>query len=100
VGAGGEGEEVGLVTPDPLSSWPAFVAEASSRLERGRKDYGDRSFSLPPAELAREVEEELLDVAAWSFILWTRIRAIRGAVRSETDTMDTIPTMEVFPGGR
>ena len=84
------------MTPDPLSSWPAFVAEAASRLERGRRDYGDRSFSIAPAELAREVEEELLDVAAWSFILWTRIRAIREVTRAETDTMDTIPTMEVF----
>jgi len=68
------------VTGDPLSSWPVFVAEASSRLEAGRLDYGDRSFTLPPAELAREVEEELLDVAAWAFILWTRIRTIREAV--------------------
>jgi len=27
-----------------------------------------------------EIEEELLDVAGWAFILWTRIRALRDAV--------------------
>lgn len=69
-----------MVTADPLAAWGEFTAAAASRLEAGRKDYGDRSFSLPPAELAREVEEELLDVAAWSFILWARIRALREAV--------------------
>ena len=85
------------MTVDPLASWPAFVKATSARLEAGRRDYGDRSFSLPPAELAREVEEELFDVAAWSFILWTRIRAIREATRSTTDTRSE---MEVFPEGR
>lgn len=91
------------VKADPLASWPSFVAEASSRLEAGRAAYGDRSFSLPPAELAREVEEELLDVAAWAFILWTRVRAIRTAT---TSTRHEIPErherheMEAFPEGR
>jgi hypothetical protein len=58
-----------------------------ARLEAGREAYGDRSFSLPPGRLAGEVEEELLDVAAWAFILWTRVRGLRvmlTAERSET----------------
>lgn len=88
------------MTGDPLAPWPDFVAAASSRLEAGRRDYGDRSFSLTPEELAREVEEELLDVAAWSFILWTRIRAIRTATTSETPTTSTRSEMEVFPEAR
>lgn len=88
------------MTGDPLAPWPDFVAAASSRLEAGREAYGDRSFSRPPEELAREVEEELLDVAAWSFILWTRIRAIRAATRSETSTTSTRSEMEVFPEAR
>lgn len=85
------------MTVDPLSSWKDFTEAAAARLEAGRKEYGDRSFSLPPDELAREVEEELFDVAAWSFILWTRVRAIRTATRPTTDTRDTTSTMEVFP---
>ena len=87
------------MTVDPLASWKDFTEAAAARLEAGRKEYGDRSFSLPPDELVREVEEELYDVAAWSFILWTRVRAIRTATKPTTATMDTKPTMEVFPEG-
>lgn len=57
-----------------------FTAAAALRLEQGRETYGDRSFTLPPAELVREIEEELLDVAAWSFILWCRVRAVGGHI--------------------
>ena len=85
---------------DPLAAWPAFVEATSARLEAGRRDYGDRSFSRTPKELAREVEVELFDVAAWSFILWTRIRAIREATTPTRSTTDTRSEMEVFPEGR
>lgn len=89
-----------MTEADHLASWPSFVDATSARLEAGRRDYGDRSFSLPPDELAREVEEELFDVAAWSFILWTRIRAIREATTPTRDTRSTRPEMEVFPEER
>lgn len=65
---------------DPLADWPAFVERAGRRLAAGRATYGDRSFARPPRELVREIEEELLDVAAWAFILWHRIRALRAGV--------------------
>lgn len=54
----------------------AFAAAVASRLEQGAKIYGDRSFALPADVLAGEVEQELLDVCAWSFILWCRLRAL------------------------
>jgi len=62
---------------DPLSSWPSFMEAVGARLETGRTTYGDRSFTLPPERLAGEVEEELMDVAAWAFILWNRVRGLR-----------------------
>ena len=62
---------------DPLSSWPSFMDAVGARLEAGRTTYGDRSFTLPPERLAGEVEEELMDVAAWAFILWNRVRGLR-----------------------
>jgi hypothetical protein len=82
---------------NPLETWPDFVEETTRRLQAGQKAYGDASFHRPPDELAREVEEELLDVAAWSFILWTRVRSIREATRSATSTTSE---MEAFPGGQ
>lgn len=73
---------------DPLSSWPSFMDGVSARLEAGRAAYGDRSFTLPPERLTVEVEEELLDVAAWSFILWTRVRGLRVMLTAEKAEKD------------
>jgi hypothetical protein len=48
------------------------------RLEKGETEYEGRSFSKSPDLLLDEIEEELLDVAGWSFIMWQRISDIRG----------------------
>jgi hypothetical protein len=61
---------------DPLDRFPDFVAKAAQRRQAGRQTYGDRSFTCAPSELLGEIEEELLDVCAWSFILWTRLQAL------------------------
>jgi hypothetical protein len=55
----------------------AFVDAVGERLEKGALTYGDRSFDRPSVGLACEIEEELLDVCAWAFILWTRLRRLR-----------------------
>jgi hypothetical protein len=65
---------------DPVAAWGTFTAAVAARLEQGRAVYGDRSFAREPAALAGEIAEELLDVCAWSFILWTRLDRIRAAV--------------------
>ncbi|MGH7821810.1 MAG: hypothetical protein ACREQ9_18765 [Candidatus Binatia bacterium] len=65
-------------------AWVSFAELVAARLEKGREVYGDRSFSLMPLELTKEVEEEILEVCAWSFILWTRLRAQRRRLPSET----------------
>jgi hypothetical protein len=48
----------------------------------GAITYGNRSFSKHPKELLREVLEEIVDQAAWSFIAFTRVvrllRAMEG----------------------
>lgn len=65
---------------NPLSAWPAFAAAVEQRLEKGAVTFGNRSFTLPPGELAGEVEQELLDLCASSFILWCRVRTLRERV--------------------
>jgi len=57
-------------------SFAAFAALVEKRLEAGAREYGDTSFARPPAELVGEVAEELLDVCAWSYILWCRVRVL------------------------
>ncbi len=65
-----------------LELFPDFLRAVLARLEQGEKQYGDTSFLKPPDKLAGEIEQELLDVCAWSFILWTRIREIKKRTES------------------
>ncbi|MBI4518762.1 MAG: hypothetical protein HY699_23450 [Deltaproteobacteria bacterium] len=58
-------------------AFPTFAAAVAKRLEVGAVTYGDRSFQQPPGELTGEIEQELLVVCAWAFILWCRVRALR-----------------------
>ena len=46
-----------------------FFDNCLERLEKGAQEYGDKSFYKPSNELAKEIDEELLDVANWSSIL-------------------------------
>ena len=47
-------------------SWRERVRE---RLDDGAEEYGDKSYRLPPAQLLDEIEQEALDLVAWSSIL-------------------------------
>ena len=52
----------------------AFVSQVRGRVEQGARDYGDRSFDLPPARLLKEIHEEVLDVCGWAFIAHVKIK--------------------------
>jgi hypothetical protein len=77
-----------------------FFDLISRRLEVGTKVYGDHSFLRPPAELAGEIEEEILDICGWSFVLWCRLRRL--SRRLAADTAEAAVDREgCFPrGGR
>lgn len=60
-----------------LERWPAFAAAVRSRLEAGARAYGDASFARSPAELVGEIEQELLDVCGWAFVLHERLQRLR-----------------------
>ena len=68
--------------PSRELAWRLFASNVAARLEAKKQKYGDRSFSREPLELVREIEEELLDVSGWAFILWSRIHDLRAAVES------------------
>ena len=61
----------------PLAAWPEFMEAIRQRLEKGKKEYGDSSFTRPPPELAEEIEEEILDICGWAFFLWLRMHNIK-----------------------
>jgi len=54
-----------------------FLSMVRARLEQGRREYGDRSFSRAPTELIGEIEEELLDVVGWSAVLFAKVQRLR-----------------------
>jgi hypothetical protein len=70
-----------------------FIRDVNARLERGRVTYSDRSFSRDPAELLSEIEEELLNVCGWSFLLWCRIHRL-GRWRTMTGAVSGIIEVE------
>ena len=63
-----------------LIPWPQFADEVASRLDAGAREYGQRSFSREPADLIDEVQQELRDVAGWSWVLANRLEAVRQAM--------------------
>jgi len=58
-----------------------FQRTIKDRLRKGARDYGDRSFDRPPAELLDEIMEEIADIPGWGAILFSR--AMNDAARAE-----------------
>lgn len=71
------------ITNDLHERWFRFAAIVSARLAKGREDYGDASFSADPERLLDELQQETADIAGWGFILWSRLQAMREALRDE-----------------
>lgn len=67
---------------NPANNWPAFAHQVAARLAQGRVTYGDRSFEADPAHLLDELQQETLDLAGWGFVLWSRLEAMRTALRN------------------
>lgn len=58
------------VGPFPFDEFHKIM---KSRLQSGFLSYGDGSFDRKVTSLLDEIEQELLDVVGWSYILWSRI---------------------------
>lgn len=54
-----------------------YFAELRQRLRVGAECYGDKSFDKTNERLAQEIQEELLDVAGWGFILWEKMQRLK-----------------------
>lgn len=47
-----------------------FIKDMWKRLERGKEKYGD---TYEDDDIVKELEEELMDVANYAFMLWLKI---------------------------
>jgi len=70
-----------------------FWLRLRERLEAGERSYGEASLRREPAELAGEIEQELLDVCGWAFVLWCRVRQLGAGLRSEVDPNSSEPVI-------
>lgn len=67
--------------PDSLDCVDKFFSHVRTRLLAGRRAYGDRSFSADPKMLIDELQQEVLDLAGWGYVLFRRLEAMRVALR-------------------
>ncbi len=66
--------------------WPVFTEAVLSRLNVGAESYGDKSLDAGPARLISEVQQELLDVMGWGFLLWAKMQAIQAKLNQDTES--------------
>lgn len=69
--------------PDKEHEFNDFVYALEARLDAGEQEYGDSSFSKHPLVLVQEIQEELLDVANWAFILYSRMSSIKDELEEQ-----------------
>lgn len=62
-----------------------FLSRLASRLEVGAREYKNASARRPMADLIREVLDEYLDVAGWSYIQWLKAREALERASSRLD---------------
>ena len=63
-----------------IDSLPDYFAEVRSKMERGKRDYGDVSMTRPLKELAQELRAEAVDLAGWGAIVWKRALELETAI--------------------
>lgn len=64
-------------------AWEELKKDVDDKLERGRRLYGDESFSGPLVQTIREIKEELVDVCGWTVIAYAKMRRIEELLRFE-----------------
>ena len=64
-----------------ILGWPSFTDRILKRLERGRVDYGDASFTRPLTQLVGEIQQEVDDIVGWSFITHNKLEEIGRKVK-------------------
>ncbi len=72
------------MNPQMRAYWQTFISQIEPRLNRGAVEYGDASLKATSQELYKEVEEEILDVVGWSFLLWMKLQGISNRLLAQT----------------
>ena len=68
--------------------WNKFTETLTKRLEAGEREYGDASFDSSAISNIDEIEEELLDVCGWAYIMWTKLQTMRPKLEALERTLE------------
>lgn len=63
-----------------MEDFEAFIRQVQERLSAGQREYGDVSFSRDPTDLLNEIQEELMDICGWGYILHSRLARVQRAL--------------------
>lgn len=59
------------------TNYKEYFDELEKRLRAGAEEYGDTSFEKQNSRLIEEIQQEVLDIAGWSYILWKKLENIK-----------------------
>jgi len=76
---------------DPTLHYPDFAERVRAKLARGSVVFENRSFSKSPVDLAAEIQDELIDICGWSFVLWSRLETMRVALEAAQNPPEPHP---------
>jgi hypothetical protein len=57
--------------------WEKYFQVLEKRIEAGAIEYGDKSFDKSVSSLIGEIQEEILDIAGWGYILWEKLERLK-----------------------
>jgi hypothetical protein len=60
-----------------IKPWDEYFKILEKRLEAGAKEYGNKSFDKSVNSLIEEIQQEILDIAGWSYILWEKLERMK-----------------------
>lgn len=61
-----------------------WLRAIDARLDTGARQYGDRSFVRPAAVTLQEIDQELVDLPGWIYVLWCQAARKTDYVRDQT----------------
>ena len=69
--------------PDDFDRGPyedEYIAKLRERLKQGHVEHGISSFNKETSGLIEEIQEELLDVSGWGFMLFVRLKRLEAHI--------------------
>ena len=68
---------------NPLATFHTYTTRTLRRLREGQDLYKDRAFSADPISLLNEIQEEILDICGWGYVLYKRLDKVQRMLEAD-----------------